>query len=72
MLLQACLGLDIDATRGELVFDRPVLPASIGRLSIEGLDVATGRLDLVLERHADDIGVHLVRRDGDAVMFVRK
>jgi glycogen debranching enzyme len=50
MLLQACLGLTIDATQGEVRIERPALPSEINRLQIRGLSVAGHSIDLDFER----------------------
>jgi glycogen debranching enzyme len=65
LLLQACLGLEIDAVRGQILFDRPLLPPMVPRVIIRQLEVGDARVDLVLENHHDDVSVRLVRRDGD-------
>ena len=72
LLLQACLGLDIDAVRSEIVFDRPILPPSIEQLTIRQLQVGAARVDLVIERHPHDVGVYLLSRDGDVSVVVTK
>ncbi|MFI4933992.1 MAG: glycogen debranching N-terminal domain-containing protein [Caulobacterales bacterium] len=46
MMLQACLGLTIDAQRKEVRLVRPTLPIGVDRLTIEHLDVAGARVDL--------------------------
>ena len=50
MLLQACLGLTIDAMQGEVRIERPALPSEIDRLQIRGLSVAGSSIDLDFER----------------------
>lgn len=72
LLLQACLGLDIDALRGQIVFDRPVLPPSIDRITIRDLSVGPARVDLVLERHPHDVGVYLLSRRGNVSVVTTK
>jgi glycogen debranching enzyme len=72
MLIQACLGLDVDAFAGQIVLDRPVLPPAIGGLAIRDLAIGRARVDLVLESHADDVGVRLARRDNDVRMVITK
>jgi glycogen debranching enzyme len=72
LLLQACLGLEIDAMRSQIVLDRPILPPCLTQLTIRNLQVGTGRADLVLENHADDVGVHLIGRDGDVRVVITK
>jgi glycogen debranching enzyme len=64
MMLQACLGLDIDAPGRSLRFLHPALPPFLDRLTIEGLRVADATVDLELIRHPTSVGVNLVRRSG--------
>jgi glycogen debranching enzyme len=72
LLLQACLGLEVDALGQQIVLDRPILPAPIARLTIRQLRVGPARVDLVLENHAHDVGVHLERRDGAVGVVIAK
>jgi glycogen debranching enzyme len=65
LLLEACLGLRVEAAARRVTFHRGVLPESIARLRITRLAVADGSVDLLLERHPHDIGVEVVRREGD-------
>lgn len=64
-LLQACLGLHIDGTRRIVSFDRPVLPPFLERVQLWNLSVGTARLDLVLDRHGDEVAVRVARRTGE-------
>ena len=50
MLLQACLGIDIDAWNRTLHIDRPELPFELERLAVYGLTIADERVDVVFER----------------------
>jgi glycogen debranching enzyme len=50
MLLQACLGIDIDAAKHAVRIDRPELPAEIERLAIHDLELQDARITLVFER----------------------
>jgi glycogen debranching enzyme len=72
LLIQACLGLEIDALRSRIVLDRPILPPSVERLVIRRLQVGAASVDLVLENHAHDVGVHLLDRDGDVGVVITK
>ena len=58
MLLQACLGLSIDAGRKEVRLVRPTLPEGVDRLTIERLDVAGARVDLRFQRLDNVIAVN--------------
>jgi glycogen debranching enzyme len=63
-MLQACLGLSIDATIGEVAFRYPHLPAGIDRLAIRGLEVGGASVDLTLHKYAGSVGLSIDRRDG--------
>jgi len=65
MMLQACLGLSIDAGLAQVTFHHPQLPASIERLSIRGLAVGEASVDLTLHRGGSGaIGVTVDKRVG--------
>lgn len=69
-LLQACLGLEIDAAAAILTLRRPRLPQFIDWLSVRGLQVGEGKLDLMLRRHDGSVAVNLLNREGDAEVEV--
>ena len=50
MLLEACLGISIDAVRGEIVIDRPHLPPGIEHLEITDLHVGDEVVTLTFTR----------------------
>jgi glycogen debranching enzyme len=62
LLLQACLGLNVHAARGEVVFDQSLLPDFLPSVHIRNLRVGERTLDAVLERKADDVTVHVLQR----------
>jgi hypothetical protein len=64
VLLQASLGLTIDAAAARVVFSRPALPSSLPELRIFDLEVGGGRVDLLLVRHEEDVSVRVLRRRG--------
>jgi glycogen debranching enzyme len=72
MLLQACLGLEVRGADRKLVFSDPRLPGYLHEVHIRGLRIGDGAMDLVLVRHGDDVGVHILRREGDVGMIVMK
>jgi glycogen debranching enzyme len=72
MLLQACLGLTIDATRGRISFVRGQLPEFLPWLKISNLRVGAATVDLLLDRHAADVGINVLRREGDVEIFAVK
>jgi glycogen debranching enzyme len=70
-LVQACLGLLVkDATR-EIALYRPVLPEFLDGLHLRNLRMRAGSVDLLLERHGDNVAVTQTRREGDISVVVR-
>jgi glycogen debranching enzyme len=64
-LLQACLGLSIDATGRRIVLTNPILPADLRQIGVQELSVADALVDLNIIRQVDAIAVSVVRRAGD-------
>ncbi len=72
LLFQACLGLEINGLEAQIRFTRPQLPASLGELRIHNLEVAGATVDLLLLRHENDVGVNVLRREGNVEIIVAK
>jgi glycogen debranching enzyme len=58
LILQACLGISINAERKRIVFDDPYLPEGIPTLAIHDLRCGGLSVDLLLERRNDSVLVH--------------
>jgi glycogen debranching enzyme len=58
MLLQGCLGLSIAGEAAEVEIRNPTLPIGIDRLSVDGLEVGDGSIDLTFERQGRRVAVH--------------
>jgi glycogen debranching enzyme len=66
MLLQACLGLELDASAREVRLTAPALPSEIGELVLRNVAIGAATIDLLLQRRRDhDVGVTVLRREGD-------
>jgi hypothetical protein len=72
MVLQACLGLEIDAPRMQVRFTRPVLPEALEHVSIRNLRVGEASVDFSVERHRWDVGINIERRDGEVEIVIVK
>ncbi len=72
LLFQACLGLEIDAPAAQICFTRPRLPAACNELRIHNLEVADAKVDLLLLRHQDDVGVNVLHAEGNVQIIVEK
>ncbi|MBS0411454.1 MAG: amylo-alpha-1,6-glucosidase, partial [Proteobacteria bacterium] len=70
MMLQACLGLSVDAQRREVRLVKPDLPPGVRELSLSGLTVDGGCLDIAVQRHGTDIAVTPKRCEGAPVSVV--
>jgi glycogen debranching enzyme len=72
LLLQACLGLEIDALHGRICLQRPELPPALNTVTLRNLAVGAASVDLTLQRYELDVGVHLERREGEVEVVVVK
>jgi glycogen debranching enzyme len=72
LLLQSCLGLQIEGTCRRLSFNRPALPPFLERVEIRRLSIGDARVDLILDRHQQDVSMVVARRDGDVEIIVAK
>jgi glycogen debranching enzyme len=72
LLLQASLGLSVDALTGQVSLFNPCLPRWIGEVRIHNLEVAGATLDLMLVPHEQDVRVNVLRRDGNVRVTVVK
>jgi glycogen debranching enzyme len=72
LLLQACLGLDIEAPRKRICLSGPDLPAGLRSLKIRNLRVGEAKVDLVFQRYENDVATHLENREGEVEVVVVK
>jgi glycogen debranching enzyme len=72
LALQACLGLQIQDRQQEVVFTKPYLPEFLPEVQIKRLRVGQGHIDLVLTRHESDVGIDVLRREGQVNVLVVK
>ena len=72
LLVQACLGLAVSAPERQLCFSYPQLPEFLRELHVTDLRVGEAVLDLRFLRHGQDVGIHVLRREGDCgILTVR-
>ncbi len=72
LLLQSCLGMRIEAPRSRLSFSQPVLPPFLERIEIKNLRIGDATVDLSLDRHDQDVGINVLRREGRVGIVVMK
>ena len=63
LFLQASLGLRIDALGRRITFSKPLLPPWLDSVHLSGLQIGDSTIDLLLERHPDDVGVIVLKRE---------
>jgi len=64
LLLQAILGMNIDAARSRLSFAQPVLPSFLDEVRIKNLRVGAASVDVLITRQTQYATVRLERREG--------
>ena len=72
LLVQACLGLRVDAVAQRVSFVRAVLPEELDWIRIINLAVGRASVDLLLTRHTFDVGVTVLRREGELTIVAEK
>ncbi len=72
MMLAASLGIHLDAPARRISFSRGRLPESIDWIRLTDLKVGDASVDLQLERHPHDLGVTIIRREGDVEIVTVK
>jgi glycogen debranching enzyme len=63
-LLEAALGLEFDAQRGEIRLRNPRLPAFLNEVILRELQLGPSSVDLRVRRHNDDVSLEVLRRRG--------
>jgi hypothetical protein len=69
-MLRACLGLDIDVGHSEITLCRPRLPPFIDWIRITRLGTPGPSADLLLQRYERNVGIEVVRKDGNVRVTV--
>ncbi len=72
MLLQSCLGIEIDAAHGRLTLHYPALPPCLERVCIRNLHIGACRADLTLHRYPGAVGVNVENRAGRLEVLMLK
>ena len=70
LLLQAGLGIHVDGCARRIVFTAPRLPNGVEEVSIHGLAVRDGRVDLRIVRNGPAVGVRVLNGDRSVEVVV--
>jgi glycogen debranching enzyme len=71
-LIQACARLSVDLQGSRLVVHRPALPPFLNYLKLTNLELPFGVVDLLVERHRDEVAVSVLRRSGEFLLEVTR
>ena len=63
-LLEAALGLEFDAQRGEIRLRNPRLPAFLNDVVLRDLQLGPSSVDLQVRRHGDEVSLEVLRTRG--------
>jgi glycogen debranching enzyme len=69
-LLKACLGMSFRPEEPRLRFLHPALPPFLDRLRLAGIRVGDAIVDVLFERHDEELGVKVIRTRGDVDVSV--
>lgn len=72
LLLQAVLGMSVDAWESRVLFQNAHLPPWLERIDIRGLRVREARADLTITRGRRGIAVEVIDKEGDVTVVVQK
>ena len=72
MLIQACLGIDFDARSRRIHFDHPTLPDFVDNITLRGLRIEDGSVDVAFRRAGANVVMEVLARvnDCDVVMTI--
>ena len=71
MLLQACLGITIDAKCRRIILDRPYLPQGVAQLSIRDLRIEDSRVSIFMERDSGPVRIQVIEKHGEVTVVVK-
>jgi glycogen debranching enzyme len=63
-LLEAALGIEFDALRGEIRLRNPRLPAFLNQVILRDLGLGESSVDLCVRRHGDEVSLEVLRTRG--------
>jgi len=64
MLLEASLGMEIDAPNGKLIFNNPQLPDFLENVVITNLKIGKATIDIEFNRYQKDVGINILKKSG--------
>ena len=65
LVLQACLGLSINARESRIYLSHTALPEALQRVSVRNLRIGDATVDIDFHRHEETVGFDIPRRTGE-------
>lgn len=69
-LLRACLGLEFNPDRNQILLRKPRLPSFLNEVTLRNLRLGEAAVDITLHRHGNDVSLHVLRNEGQIVVAV--
>ncbi|MFZ0807545.1 MAG: amylo-alpha-1,6-glucosidase [Candidatus Sulfotelmatobacter sp.] len=64
LLLQACLGIELNSAHGSVSFSSPYLPERLSEIRFSNLRLGASSIDIALHRDQDKIALEILRNEG--------
>ncbi|MEN9253724.1 MAG: hypothetical protein Q6K26_02430, partial [Gloeomargarita sp. SZTDM-1c_bins_89] len=71
LLLQACLGLEIEGATQRVYLQQPTLPLWLPHVTLQNLTVGTGAIDIGLYLHHGGVSINVLGRRGRVDLIVQ-
>ncbi|MGZ3694675.1 MAG: amylo-alpha-1,6-glucosidase [Bdellovibrionota bacterium] len=71
-LVQALLGIRLNAPEHKITFHKPSLPAGLRELRLHGLNMGDTTIDVIVKHYDDDVSIRIERRTGRAAITIEK
>jgi glycogen debranching enzyme len=71
LLLRTMLGMRADSSRGQIELVRPHLPPWVDRLTLQGVRVGAGSVDLLIHKWRGTTTAEVLKRSGDLEVVIR-
>lgn len=71
IMIQSCLGIEIDAENRLLRFNEPSLPDFLDFIVINDLQISTGSISFMAERNHESVAIKVLKKAGDVNIIVK-
>lgn len=71
MMVQACLGIEINASHNCIYFNEPSLPDFLNYLEIDDLKINSGSISFRAEKQNESVAINVLQKTGDIEIIVR-